>query len=201
MANYFVRNNRYYTGVVYEFNIPTGSTCPFAMECKVTVDRKTGKFDVHKGQYRCYAASPERFPGVREHRHRNVEYIKEHKTIPPIPIKAEYIRIHASGDFFNQEYFDMWVERAKNRPDVKFWAYTKSLLYWVNRINDIPENLILTASYGGRLDHLIEQYNLKNVVVYKSKELVPDDRPIDTNDDYARIPNINFALLDNFVKE
>jgi hypothetical protein len=77
------------------------------------------------------------------------------------------------------------------------WAYTKSLNYWINRINDIPNNLILTASYGGSLDFLIEKYNLKNVKVYNNMADVPIDRPIDKNDDYARIPNINFALLDN----
>ena len=30
-----------------------------------------------------------------------------------------------------------------------------------------------------------------------NKDLVPNDRPIDTNDDWARKLNINFALLDN----
>jgi hypothetical protein len=77
------------------------------------------------------------------------------------------------------------------------WAYTKSLQYWVNRIDDIPSNLILTASYGGRQDELIEKYNLKNVAVYASPDLVPKERPVDNNDDWARKPNVNFALLDN----
>jgi hypothetical protein len=34
----FVKNTKYYSGVVYEWNLPTGSTCPFAKECKVTID-------------------------------------------------------------------------------------------------------------------------------------------------------------------
>jgi hypothetical protein len=34
-------------------------------------------------------------------------------------------------------------------------------------------------------------------MVYANKDLVPIDRPIDTNDDWARKPNINFALIDN----
>jgi hypothetical protein len=62
----------------------------------------------------------------------------------------------------------------------------------------VPSNLILTASYGGREDHLIEEHNLKNVKVYARPEDVPNDRPIDTNDDWARKPVVNFALLDNF---
>lgn len=192
----FVKNKKYYTGIVYEWNLPTGTTCPFALECKVTVDRHTGKFDVYKGYYRCYAASPERFPAVRNHRWENFEFVKN-GGVPTIPNDCTAIRIHAAGDFFNQKYFDMWIQLAKDNPTVEMWAYTKSLQYWVNRIDDIPKNFVLTASYGGRQDHLIEEYNLKNVKVYTSKILVPVDRPVDTNDDWARTPVVNFALLDN----
>ena len=193
-----IKKNSYYTGEVYEWNLPTGTTCPFAMECKVTVDRLTGKFDIDKGQYRCYAASAERFPGVRNSRWQNFESVKNNIK-PIIPNKCKSIRIHSSGDFFNQKYFDMWLEIAKENANVEMWAYTKSLNYWVNRINEIPNNLILTASYGGKLDYLIDEFNLKNVKVYKSADDVDDNRPIDFNDDYARMPNINFALLDNML--
>lgn len=192
----FIKNTRYYTGVVYEWNIPTGTTCPFADQCKVTVDRLSGKFDIKRGQFRCYAASPERFPGVREHRWKNFEFVKS-GGIPQIPKDCKALRIHAAGDFFNQTYFDMWLSLAADHPDVEMWAYTKSLRYWIKRINDIPDNLVLTASYGGREDDIIERYGLKNVKVYPSERLVPDDRPIDNNDDQARIPGVNFALLDN----
>lgn len=183
--------------MVYEWNLPTGTTCPFATECKVIVDRLTGKFNVHKGAYRCYAANAERFPGVREHRWRNFEFVKN-GGIPVLPKDCKNVRIHMSGDFFSQAYFDMWVELARNNPDVNFWAFTKSIIFWVNRINDIPSNLILTASYGGKYDNLIDEYKLKNCKVFKTVEEC-GDLPIDQNDDYARLPNVNFALLDNFA--
>lgn len=196
----FVKNTRYYRGVVYEWNLPTGSTCPFALECKVTVDRYTGKFDIYRGQYKCYAAGPERFPAVREHRWRNFEHTKNGGK-PILPNGCKAVRIHASGDFYNQSYFDMWIDIANENPNVEFWAYTKSLNYWIKRINDIPNNFVLTASRGGRLDNLIDEYRLKNVTIFKSKLDVPLWMPIDTNDDYARMPNINFALIDNYAKE
>lgn len=192
----FVKNKTYYRDIVYEWNLPTGSTCPFALECKVTVDRLTGKFDVKKGQYRCYAASPERFPAVREHRWNNFETVKN-GIEPEIPKDCKAIRIHAAGDFFNQKYFDMWLKIAEKNPSIEMWAYTKSLKYWVARLDQIPPNLILTASYGGREDHLIELHDLKNVKVYPSRDAVTEERPIDNNDDWARKPKINFALLDN----
>lgn len=45
-------------------------------------------------------------------------------------IKADnikIIRIHASGDFINREYVDMWKRIIKANPDVKFWTYTKKI--------------------------------------------------------------------------
>lgn len=36
------------------------------------------------------------------------------------------IRIHDSGDFFSPAYARAWTEVALARPDVKFWAYTRS---------------------------------------------------------------------------
>jgi hypothetical protein len=195
-VNGFVKRKTYYRDTVYEWNIPTGSTCPFALECKVTVDRVTGKFDVKKGAYRCYAASAERFPAVRKLRWDNYEYTFN-GNIPILPKDCKAVRIHMSGDFYNQAYFDMWLKVAADNPSVEFWAYTKSVKYWINRIDVIPNNLTLTASYGGRNDNLISDHNLKNVKVYKNIDEV-EGRPIDTNDNWARIKNVNFALIDNF---
>lgn len=195
----FTRKTNYYTGVVYEWNLPTGHTCPFADECLVKVNRETGKFQNSSNAYKCYAASAERFPGVRNHRWNNFEYVNN-GGIPEIPKKAKAIRIHSSGDFFNQKYFDMWLELCRENPDVEFWAYTKSLKYWVKRIDEIPTNLVLTASYGGKHDNLIEEYNLKHSIVVPSKKDAIG-MPIDTNDDEARKPGVNFFLIDNFAKD
>jgi hypothetical protein len=197
----FIKNTKYYQGIVYEWNLPTGSSCPYALDCKVTVDRETGKFKNESTEYRCYASSPERFPAVREHRWKNYDHVlKNEKPILPNDCKA--VRIHASGDFFNQSYFDMWLEICRENENIEFWAYTKSLKFWVNRLNEIPNNLELTASRGGRQDELIDQYDLKNVVIFRRLEDVPEGFPIDYNDNCARNKQIRqFGLLDNFGKE
>ena len=195
----FLRKNKYYEGIVYEWNLPSGFTCPFAMECLVKVDRHTGKFDNKSKAYRCYSAMQERFPAVRNHRWANFDFLRDGGK-PEIPKKAEAVRIHMSGDFYSQDYFDMWLDICNENPKIEFWAYTKSLKYWVKRINEIPDNLILTASKGGRNDNLIDEYNLKNVEIIKTKEDAKG-KPIDTCDDQARIPNVNFCLLDNFAKK
>ena len=194
----FVRNTKYYTGVVFEWNLPAGHTCPHAKECVVKVNRETGKFSNESSAFRCYAASAERFPGVRNHRWTNFDYVKN-GGVPELPPKCNAVRIHASGDFFSQDYFDMWLQVCRDNPTVEFWAFTKSLPYWIKRIDSIPSNLVLTASCGGKHDNLIKEYDLKNVVVIKSTDLA-NGLPIDTNDDYARLPNVNFCLLDNNVR-
>ena len=147
-------------------------------------------------EYRCYAASAERFPGVRNSRWNNFDEAKN-LLLPDLPADARAVRIHMSGDFFNQKYFDTWLNYASVHINVEFWAYTKSLPYWVKRIGIIPDNLTLTASRGGRVDHLIDEHGLKNVTVVKTKRRA-GALPIDTNDDLARIKDLNFALLDNF---
>jgi len=194
----FTKNKNYYTGIVYEWNLPTGHTCPSALECLVKVNRETGKFLNSSNLYRCYAANAERWPSVRNYRWNNFEFAKKgFKLI--LPLEAKSIRIHASGDFFSQKYFDLWLEICRENPNVEFWAYTKSLNYWVKRLQEIPSNLILTASYGGKFDHLIKEFNLKHTIVIKDKSEAIG-MPIDFNDDEARKPNINFYLLDNFIK-
>jgi hypothetical protein len=81
-------------------------------------------------------------------------------------------------------------------PDRLFYAYTKSLEYWVARINDIPSNFVLTASKGGRRDNLIQEHNLRFAeVVYtieKAKEL---ELEIDHDDSHAMNAGKSFALL------
>ena len=208
----FVKNSVYYGSEVYEFNLPAGHSCPHAKECVVKVDRKTGKFSDLSNAYKCYAAAAERFPGVRDHRWKNFDFTSKGNK-PIVPHFAKHVRIHASGDFYSQEYFDMWLEICRENPDKEFWAYTKSVNYWIARLGNIPDNLELTASYGGKFDNLIEDYNLKRVKVVSRKDVETTSKEnevlhngeiykVDTKDDVARMKKIKmFLLLDNNEKD
>ena len=195
----FIKKTTYYTGIVHEWNLPTGYSCPFANECLVKVDRETGKFENKSNAYRCYAASSERFPAVRQHRWQNYDFVRS-GGVPQLPKNCNAVRIHASGDFYSQSYFDMWLEVCRQNPNVEFWAYTKSLNYWVARLDVIPSNLVLTASYGGKFDNLIEKHNLKYAKVIDTLEEAIN-MPVDYNDDEARKPHVNFYLLNNHKKK
>lgn len=188
----------FYPFPVYEFNLPAGHSCPFAKDCKVSVDRVTGK--MVKGQdnkFRCYASAAERFPAVRESRWKNFEEMKAGVKIE-IPKEATHIRIHGSGDFFSQDYFDMWLNVCRENPNVKFWAFTKSINYWVARLGSIPDNLTLQASKGSLCDYLIDEYHLKYAEVFTNIADVPKGMKIDTDDSMAMSGTESFALLDNF---
>jgi hypothetical protein len=37
-----------------------------------------------------------------------------------------WVRVHTSGDFDTVPYIEKWIVAARLRPDVKFWAYTRS---------------------------------------------------------------------------
>lgn len=43
-----------------------------------------------------------------------------------IPKSAKIFRIHESGDFHSQWAVDAWAQVVKRKPDIKFWAYTRS---------------------------------------------------------------------------
>jgi len=195
----------YYQDKVFEFNLPAGHTCPQASECLLKADRYTGKMTNGKDQvFRCYAAMAERFPAVRDARWTNLELIRKSRDIvnlisPSIPKKANRIRIHGSGDFFKQSYFDAWIEISILNPNILFWAFTKSVQFWIKRLNEIPENLILQASRGGKQDYLIDEYNLKSATVFKTLDLaIKSGLPIDIDDKYACSNQGSFALVDNF---
>ena len=105
-------------------------------------------------------------------------------------------RIHSSGDFYSQNYFDAWLEIAKRHPQIVFYTYTKSLHFWVKRLKEIPENLVLNASYGGKFDNLIKEHNLKAThVVFSPDEAVEKGLPTDHTDRLGWDFKGDFALL------
>lgn len=196
---------------IISFSIISGWSCPFADKCLSKVDLKTGKISDGKNtEFRCFSASQESlYPAVREQRLWNFEQLKKLKSVEEISKKIQQslpkvnknglgkiVRLHVAGDFFNQMYFDAWINVATNNPDRVFYAYTKSLQYWVNRLGQIPANFKLNASKGGKQDELIELYNLKYAeVVYSELEAKEKGLEIDHDDSHAYDFDHSFALL------
>jgi hypothetical protein len=114
------------------FSLPAEVTCPNATElCKKN----------------CYAKKAERaYKSALDSRMRNY---KESKNTLDFGVKLfkwlllkqpKYFRIHESGDFYSQDYLDIWCGIAKLFPKIKFLAYTQmyDLDYTLK-----PDNLIV----------------------------------------------------------
>jgi hypothetical protein len=194
------------------FDIPASWTCPFAKDCGDKVDPVTGKMIFNpKAKFRCFAATSELISSAaRRKRWHNFELLKTAKTAQKMAeliidslnadkktAAAPKVRVHSSGDFFNQIYFNAWLLVAKAMPGKTFYAYTKSLKFWVARLHEIPENFHITASRGGKTDSLIEKYDLKNVeIVYSIEEAIEKNIEIDHDDSHCWDRNCKkFALL------
>jgi len=196
------------------FSLPAGYSCPFAQQCLSKADKggeeigDTGKKIQDLGQFRCYAASQEvQYKNLRKQRWQNFDLLQGNssdemaeiinKSIDyHLPHGTKVFRIHESGDFFNQDYFDAWIKVARAHPETTFYAYTKSLKYWISRLDQMPNNLILNASRGGRNDDLIDKYKLKYVeVVYSPEEAAQKHLRIDLDDSLAWRQTEPFAQL------
>lgn len=192
---------------VYSFSLLSGYTCPGAHECLAKVIQTKTGLRVRNGKnqrFRCYSASQEAlYSNLYRGRRNNFHLLRECKTfwrmtrliLESLPHNLKICRLHVGGDFFSQNYFDAWNTVAKIRDDAIFYGYTKALPYYVARLGDMPTNFRLIASYGGRYDSMIDQYNLPSAkVVFTEKQAEDMGLELDTDDSHAFYGK-TFALM------
>ena len=193
---------------VYSFSLLSGFSCPKALDCQTyaVADKVTGKRKVVDGKhakYRCFSAIQEaQYDGVYNQRKHNFDSLLKYKDDSykmftlienSLPLDANYIRVHIGGDFFNENYMMSWYMVAKLYPEIKFYAYTKSIR-WMAELEYLrPDNFSMIASYGSKEDALIDELDLKSAdVVFHPDETT---KPIDHNEDYAINDKGSFSLL------
>jgi len=124
---------------VLAFNLPPLKTCTPSKWCKEHCYAQKGRFT---------------FPVVKQSSENSYEKAKtstfESSVIDDIKrTKTEFVRIHASGDFFSASYVNKWYNIAKECKDTKFLAFT--------RRGDLKEAILKLES-------------LPNVVIYESMD-------------------------------
>lgn len=198
---------------VYSFDLLSGFSCPYAQQCMAKVVEVDGKRQVQDGkhtEFRCFSASQEAtFTNVYKLRKQNFDTIRklvtaeemEQHISAALPKNAGIVRIHVAGDFFNRQYMQAWIRIAAKNPDRLFYAYTKSVRFWIDNkaeIDTIP-NFVLTASRGGKDDHLIKEHSLReSVVVYNEEQADQLGLVVDHDDSHAATPSErhqSFALM------
>ena len=195
---------------VYSFDLLSGHSCPFASDCLAKVKEVDGKRKVVDGpemEFRCFSASQEAtYTNVYNKRKGNFDNLRKMSEdeiveflLAEMPKNLGICRIHVAGDFFSPKYFSAWIRVAEMNPSRLFYAYTKSLPYWIANLDRIPKNLVLTASYGGRCDDKIVEYNLRAAkVVFSYAEAEALGLEIDHDDSHAANPqskDTDFALI------
>jgi hypothetical protein len=193
------------------FNLPAGKTCPGALFClSFAVVGENGKRHIQDGpqtQFRCFAATSEaQYDGPFYARARNLQLIADAiKASTAVELintslqnartkRSELVRIHESGDFFSLAYLLAWLEVAKLNPDLKFYCYSKNLPLFVGL--ELPANFFMTASYGGKFDHMIDEglFPRYSKVVHNDDEAEALGLEVDHDDSHCFGDN-PFALL------
>lgn len=186
---------------IYTFDLPAGHSCPQAKICLAKADRNTGEItDGPEQQFRCYSATAERFESVRNMRWNNFELLRgknEAEMISLItaslPKDATVIRLHVSGDFFNQDYTNAWMSVAAANPEIHFYTYSKSVQFVKSA--HVPDNMIVTFSLGGRQDEIIDESMQTAQVVFTPTSATELGLEIDHDDSHAMTKGGNFAIL------
>jgi len=125
-------------------NLVERNTCPGALACRPVCYAKQGGY---------------RFPASIAARKHNLLLSQGSTFVADIVAdlarmrSVNTVRIHDSGDFYSQEYFNKWADIARALPYLTFYAYTKSLNL---DLTDIPENFKVTQSLGGKHDALVD---------------------------------------------
>ena len=202
---------------IWHFSLPSGYTCPGAVNCKTFADKMTGKImdeqtPVDGQTFRCYSAMDEaRYPSVRKARWHNFDLLKGAKSVTekvkliadslPQALKrvGGILRVHIGGDFFNYNYFRAWMKVAAMFPRIRFYAYTKSvklLAQYLDEHKGLPSNFVFTCSRGGKYDKLISQSKTKSAkVFFSTEEAEALGLDIDHTDDLAISGADDFALV------
>ena len=198
---------------IYSLDLLSGYSCPFAKAClSKAVVNENGKRHIEDGkdnEFRCFSASQEvQYNGVYNLRKHNFDALRGlhlsdmiHELNTAMPDNLGICRIHVAGDFFSPDYMFAWINMAMMHTDRLFYAYTKSLTYWVEyqEYLDQLDNFVLTASYGGRNDSMVAEQGLRSAkVVFSESEAVELGLDIDHDDSHAARPSLknqDFALL------
>lgn len=174
----FTRNGKMQKASAYTVNfaLPSIKTCPTAGECKKWCYASKGMYN---------------FKNVKEAHNRNLELTKRPNFAELATIelnrkkKVQAVRIHDGGDMYNAKYLNKWLSVAQMKPDLTFYFYTKrvALLKKYMRDGEIPHNVVVIFSYGGKEDHLIDPNKDRHSYVFRDYDTMIKNGYVDASID------------------
>ena len=94
--------------------------------------------------------------------------------------KADFVRIHDSGDFYSDKYLDKWLYIAAVMPHVKFYAYTNMVEMFKKRA--LPNNFDVIFSDSGKQAHLINKNTDRHTKIFKKHEWLVLEGYVDSSE-------------------
>jgi len=68
--------------------------------------------------------------------------------------KPKYFRVHASSEFYSQQYLDSWITIASAFPNITFYAYTKRLAdFDFSKLQALPNFVLINSLHFGGLNY------------------------------------------------
>ena len=178
---------------IFNFSIPAYKTksgkvtCPFAAACVKYCYAQKGNYT--------------RFPIVQELMEQKYEISKQNNfnSLMNEEIKkkkATHVRIHDSGDFYSVKYLSKWIQIAEFNPSIIFYAYTKSIKFFLDGLL-LPNNMKIIFSEGSKTDELINIKEHRHARIFKNIDLLNAAGYIDasSNDLKAITDNKKVGLI------
>ncbi|MEV7512072.1 hypothetical protein AB0O57_29360 [Streptomyces sp. NPDC091201] len=147
----------------------TYNTCPSAGVCAPLCFARQGTY---------------RFPNVKARHEANLMMILDDlpgweqqmtEELQHKRYQGRWVRVHDAGDFFSANYVHAWLRVMKAAPNVRFYAYTKSLSLMRECVEpDPPENFKWVISLGGREDHLVDMATDRHVDVFPDEDTLAE---------------------------
>jgi Gene product 88 len=149
--------NKKLQGGIVAFGLPAYrsesgfAVCPMAGSC-------AGLCYARQGQYV--------LPTVKTPREHNLAWLRSHSAedfasamgtdLQAMHPAWQIVRIHDSGDFFTPAYLAAWIAVAKAHPTLTFYGYTKMIRLLAQVWDQMPPNMRLVQSVGGKEDGAID---------------------------------------------
>lgn len=196
--------------LVGHVSTPAGYTCPGADKCLTFTTPLKRKIKT-RGEIRCYAANIEayskQYHAIVWH---NFELLRPilSDTEAMLDLYSTSLDMHpnllifrsgVSGDFKTRQQALAFKMLAESRPRMLFYAYTKSVNFFADWLDDkgqVLPNLFITCSLGGKYDDLVRKRGFRCERIVKNQaEADALGLPVDHDDTYAMQPGGDFAHL------
>ena len=171
---------------IYKFSLPVVKTCPQAGNC---LSFCYGL----KGHYKTFKKTVDKAHKNNFDFSKSKDFIKL-MSAEIVKRKIFTIRLHDTGDFYNQEYLNKWYLIAKHLKPTFFYAYTKSLHLDFKEFLSLPNTKII-QSFGGKLDKLIDKRKSHSVVFESKKDLLNNNYVDCSKSDLLAIKSKNVGLI------